>query len=139
MKFLLILTFCSSYFFVTCAVSKCYHANNIDLYSSNLTNEECKPPYSDFCGTSTWKNGDVPWGTCGDDEYCTSKGCCSSMHCTKPGTYGHDYPGLSNVKYTVTCCDTNLCNVQSTAKTLYEISFSCLFYMSVYYIYFITL
>ena len=138
MKLLLILTFFSSYLLVSCTVSKCYQASNIGLYSSNSTIEECKPPYLDFCVIATWKNGDVPWNTCGDDEFCMTKGCADARFCTKPGTFEHDYPGLDNVKFTVTCCDTDLCN--DSAKTLERNSFSCLFYISLYYyLYFVTL
>ena len=131
MKILLIVTFCSTYLFVSCAVSKCYLANNLDLYPSNLTVEECKPQWLnwDFCATATWKNGEDPDLTCEDEVFCTN--CSDSTYCKKPGEFVHDYPGLSNVKITVTCCDTDLCNVETSAKTLYRISFSCLTYVFV--------
>ena len=67
---------------------------------------------------------------------------------TKTGTYERDYAGLSNVKFTVTCCDTDFCNVESQVEinvdssitTLNRTSLSCLFYMSFfYYLYFVTL
>ena len=132
MRLLLVLTFCLNYFLNSCAVSKCYEYSNIDLYLSNLTIRECDKYYSDFCAISKVKNGVVPKYNCGDDEFCTSKGCYGSTYCTKPGTFEHNYPGLSNVKFTITCCDTDLCNVESSATALYKCSSSCLFYMSVY-------
>ena len=96
---------------------------------------ECDTYYHDFCATFTSRNGEVPHRTCGDDEICTSKGCIDTTFCTKPGTYEHDYPRLNNVKFTVACCDTNLCNVQSSAKFLNRISLSSLFciYVLLYY------
>ena len=139
MRLLLILTYFTSYLLVSCAVSKCYESSNIDFYSSNLTIEECTPPFMDFCATATIKNGDVSDFTCGVEEFCMSKRCSNSMHCTEPGTFERDYPGLSEVKFTVTCCDTDLCNVESSAKTLYRTSFIFVFYISkFYYLYFVT-
>ena len=131
MKFLLILTFCSSCLLVSCSVSKCYEANNLDYYSSNLTIEECALPNSDFCAIATWKNGEVPHERCGVEEICISKGCFGDRYCKKPGTFEHDFPGYSNVKFKITCCDTDLCNIESSAKTLYKFSFSSLFYMCI--------
>ena len=98
--------------------------------------EECDTDFIHFCETSTFKNGEITDYTCGYDEFCTSKSCYDSVHCTKPWTFEHDYPGLNNVKFTITCCDTDLCNVQSSAKNLYEISFSSLFYMCVLVIFY---
>ena len=139
MRCLLIITIFTSYSIVSCAVSKCYQASNIEIYSSNSTIEYCKPPYLDFCGTATWKNGEVPWNTCGNDEFCTTKRYADNMFCKKPGTFEHDFPGLNNVKLTVTCCDSDMCNVESSAKTLNRTSFRCLIYMSVFcYLYFFT-
>ena len=140
MKFLLVLIFCSSYLLVSCTVSKCYEASNMDWYPYNSTIENCKTPNNVFCGTATYKNGEIPWNTCGDEEICYFKHCYDTKYCTKPGTYEHDYRGLDNVTFTVTCCDTDLCNVESSAKTLYIPSLSCLFYISVFiYLYFVTL
>ena len=140
MKFLPVFTFFFSYLLVSCAGLKCYQDSNIDSYSSNVFIEDCDTDFIDFCGTSTFKNGESPDYTCGDDEFCTSKGCYDSMHCSNTGTYDYDYPELSDVKLTITCCDTDLCNMESSAQTLYRNSFSCLFYMSFFYfLYFITL
>ena len=47
-------------------------------------------------------------------------------YCTKTGTYKRNYLGSSNMEITVTCCDTNLCNVESSAKILYGINSSYL-------------
>ena len=131
MKYLIILTFCLSYLLVNCAVSKCYEGNNLDFNSLNLTIKECDTYYHDFCAIVTSRNGEIPHRTCGDDEICIAKGCIDTTLCTKPGTYEHDYTGLSDVKFTVTCCDTDLCNVESSAKFFIKISFSSLFYMCV--------
>ena len=140
MRCLLVLIFCSSYFSFSCGVSKCYDFTNTYFHSSNLTIEECPPEYMDFCATVTVRNGEIPDFTCGDEEFCTSKECLDSLHCTEPGTFELDYPGLSTVKFTITCCDTDLCNVESTAKNLYRTTFSSLFYISLfYYLYFVTL
>ena len=125
MNVLAILLFCSNCLFVSCAVSKCYEANNIDFYSSNLTVVECNPSHTGFCATTTFRNGDFPDVTCGDEELCYRKDCDNTMHCTKPGTFELDYVHLKNVKFTITCCDTDLCNVENSAKTLYKISFNC--------------
>ena len=140
MRYLLILMFCSSYLLVKCAVSKCYHGSNRDRYLSNLTIKECWYPDNKFCTTNKIKNGEVPEYTCGDDEFCTAKNCVGSMFCKKPGTFEHDFPGLNNVKLTITCCDSDMCNVRSSSTTSNRTSFSCLFYMSVFcYLYFVTL
>ena len=140
MRCLLIITIFTSYSIVSCAVSKCYQASNIEICSSNSTIEYCKPPYLDFCGIATWKNGDVPNYTCGDEEFCVTKRCADTRYCKKPGTFEHDFPGLNNVKLTVTCCDSDMCNVGSSSTTSNRTSFSCLFYMSVFcYLYFVTL
>ena len=87
MNVLAILLFCSNCLFVSCAVSKCYEANNIDFYPLNLTVVECKPSHTDFCVTTTFRNGDFPDVTCGDEEFCYRKDCDDSFHCTKPGTF----------------------------------------------------
>ena len=138
MKFLRILIIFKSYLLVNCAGLKCYHASNIDSFP-NSTIKDCEKPYDAFCATAAFRNGEVPGFTCGDDEFCYSKSCADSIYCTKRGTWKHDYPGLSNVKYTLTCCDTDLCNVESSAKTLYRTSFNFVFYISkFYYLYFVT-
>ena len=148
MRYLLILIICSSYLLVSCAVSKCYESSNLELSSPNLTIQECKKPHNAFCAVGTFKNGKDPWSTCGDDEFCISKGCSDTRYCPKSGTFEHDLPGSSNVKFTITCCETDLCNVESnvetdvesSAKTLCRISFSSLFYMSIFcFFYFVTL
>ena len=140
MKFLIISTVCLSYLLVICFGLKCYEASNVEINSSNLTIEECSYLHNSFCATATFRNGEVPHLKCGDDEICTSKGCTDSIHCKNPGTYKRNYPGLSYVEITITCCDTEFCNVESSAKTLYRTSFSCLFYISVFnYLYFVTL
>ena len=128
MRVLLVIIFISNYLLVSYAVSKCYEARSVELYSTNLTIEDCHPDYSKFCATATIKNGEVYDYNCGDEEFCMSKGCTDTKYCTEPGIFEHNYPGYSNVKFTITCCDTDLCNVESSAKTLYKISFSCLFY-----------
>ena len=138
MKFLLIFTVCVSYFLVSCAGLRCYEANNIDHYSSNATIEECTEP-TVFCATVTFRNGQVPWNTCGDEEFCASSACYNYEFCKEPGTFEHDYPRLENVKVTITCCDTDLCNGESSAKTSNRISFPSFICMSVFvYYYFMT-
>ena len=107
MKCLPILIPFSSYLLVSCAGLKCYQDSNIDSYSSNVFIEDCDTDFIDFCGISTFKNGEVPDYTCGYDEFCTIKGCFDSIHCKKSGTYDYDYPGSSNIKLTITCCDTD--------------------------------
>ena len=131
MRCLLVLIFCSSYLLVSCTVSKCYEASNMDWYPYNSTIENCKIPKNAFCGTATYKNGEIPWNTCGDEEICYLKECYDTKYCTKPGTFEHDYHGLDNVTFTVTCCDTDLCNIESSAKILNNDIFSSLFYMCV--------
>ena len=134
MKFLLILTFCSSCLFVSCAGLRCYEGRNIG-FESNETIEECRYPYMDFCVTATFRNGEVPQYTCGEQEFCTTKRCYNTDYCKEAGTYERDYLRMENVKFTMTCCDTDLCNdenILTSAKTLNKISFSCLFYMSVF-------
>ena len=128
MRYLLILIICSSYLLVNCAVSKCYDFSEIEYDYSNLTIKECKPPYTDFCATITVRNGEIPYFTCGDKEFCISKGCYST-YCPTSGTYDLDYSGLSDVKFTVTCCDTDLCNVESSAENAFKNCFSTLYYM----------
>ena len=119
--------------FFSCAGLKCQQASNLDFYPPNSIVEECDPPHNAYCATATIRNGEIPGYTCGDDKFCKTKSCSNSVHCTKPGTFERDYAGLNNVKYTVTCCDTDLCNVGSSAKTLYRASFSCIFNMSVFF------
>ena len=111
MRFLLILMFCSSCLLVNCAALKCYKSSNIDIFKSNSTIEECWSYNNEFCATATIRNGQVSYLSCGDEELCIRKSCTDSIYCTKPGTYERDYPRLNNMKYTVTCCDTDLCNV----------------------------
>ena len=138
MKFLVVLMFCSSCLLASCAGLKCYRASNLDFYLFNLTIEECISDFSDVCATSTSRNGEVSYRTCGDEEFCTAKGCIDSRFCTKPGTYEHGYPGHQNVKFTITCCDADLCNVESSAKTLNRICFNSLFYMCVLVYFYLT-
>ena len=77
----------------------------------------CKSQHfnTDFCATATWITGEVPYLTCGDQEFCTLTGCSGSMYCKKPGDFVHDFPGLNNVILIITCCDTDLCNIESSA------------------------
>ena len=127
---------CSSYLLVSCAVLKCYKFSNLDIIPSNSTIEECWYPNNEFCATAKYKNGEVSHLTCGDDEFCTRKGCVDYTFCKKPGTFELDFPGLSNVKFTIICCDADLCNVENSAKSLYKNSSSCLFYICIFYYYF---
>ena len=137
MKFLLILKFFISYLFFICAGLKCQLSSNRDVYLQNSTIEECWYPHNAFCATATFKNGIVPHLSCGDDEICTTKTCSDSNYCYLE-TY--DYEIYPETIITVTCCDTDLCNVESSAKTFYRTCFSSLFYISVfYYLYFVTL
>ena len=80
----------------------------------------------------TYKNEELPYPTCGNEEICIARGCADTKYCPKPGTFEKDFPGLSNVKVTVTCCDTDLCNIESIAKISYEKSFSFLFYICIF-------
>ena len=134
MKFLLVLTFCTSCLLFSCAGLRCYEGRNIG-FETNETIEECSYPYMDFCITATFRNGEVPKYTCGDQEFCTTKRCYNTDYCKEPGTFERDYLRKENVTFTMSCCDTDLCNFENTlssANTLYKISFNLLFYMSAF-------
>ena len=140
MKFLLILTFCTSCLLFSCAGLRCYEGRNIG-FESNETIEECSYPYMDFCITATFRNGEVPKYTCGDQEFCTTKRCYNTDYCKEPGTFERDYLRKENVTFTMSCCDTDLCNIEnifSSAKTLKKLSLNLPFYMNVFlYFYYI--
>ena len=103
--------FFSSFILVSCVGLKCFESSNIDFSPLNSTIKNCKKPHNAYCATATIRNREIPGYTCRGDEFCITKGCSDSIYCTKPGTYERDYPRLNNMKYTVTCCDTDLCNV----------------------------
>ena len=128
MKFLLILNILTIYLLVSCVGLKCYESSNVETELSNLTIDECDPDYPEYCVTITVKNGAISYLKCGDEEFCTSRGCYFDL-CTKPGTYEDYYPEFPNVKYTVFCCDTDLCNVVSSAKNFEN--FNTLFFFPV--------
>ena len=134
MKILLILTFRTICLLFSYAGLKCFKGRNIG-FESNETIEECSYPYMDFCITATFRNGEVPKYTCGDQEFCTTKRCYNTDYCKEPGTFERDYLRKENVTFTMSCCDTNLCNVEvslNSAKTLNKISLSVLVCMSAF-------
>ena len=74
------------------------------------------------CATVTFKNGEIPNKECGDAEFCTEKGCIGTSYCKELGTFEHHHPGWSDVKAAVSCCEEDLCNVDSSAKTCKNIN-----------------
>ena len=72
--------------------------------------------YLVYCGTITFKNGEIKNKDCGDAEFCTERGCIDSSHCKHIGTFEHNYPN-TNFKVTMTCCEEDLCNIESSAQT----------------------
>ena len=132
MKLLLILTVCLSYSIRNCDALKCYEIDNLGINSSKVNTEKCKPPMTDFCVTTSIKNGDDPYFTCGDREFCVSKGCFNSMYCKEPGTYEHYHPNEKNVQFKITCCGTDLCNFESSARTLNKTFFTSIFSMIIF-------
>ena len=70
-----------------------------------------------YCATITFKNGEDPDAGCGGAEFCTERGCISSSFCKQLGTHEHTYPMRSHVKVTMTCCEGDLCNIESSAQT----------------------
>ena len=141
MKYLVVFSAFLVYFTCNCTVQKCYsyEVNDPRFNKSKPKIEVCRYPYNAFCASATHKNGEVPYETCEDDEYCTELGCVGDLYCEKPGTYQHDYPGLRNVRFNMTCCDTNLCinfekepetsnsKTESSAQSSNEICFYSLF------------
>ena len=111
MKYLVVFSAFLVYFTCLCTVQKCYNyeVNDTIPDKSQPEIETCECPYNAFCASVTFKNAEVPYETCGDDEYCTELSCVSDLYCIEPGTYQHDYPGLRNVRFSMTCCHTNLC------------------------------
>lgn len=62
---------------------------------------------TDFCVTTTIKNGDDPYFTCGDREFCVLKGCFLTLFTARrPGTYEHNHLNETNLLYKIICCDT---------------------------------
>ena len=113
---------------------ECYkHRVNDPRYNSSEPNiEVCSvyhgSAYTDFCATITFKNGEIPDRECGDEEFCTEKGCTSSYYCKEEGTFEQDFPGIENVKFTIACCQEDLCNVENetTESTACKINSSYL-------------
>ena len=87
---------------------------------------------STACATITYKNGEVPYRDCGDEEFCTEKGCIGAGYCTQMGKSLHHYPGRPAVKVTMDCCDYDLCNDDSSAPTSYNNSLSSIIALFVF-------
>ena len=69
-----------------------------------------------YCATVTYKNGDNPFVDCGGAEFCTERGCISDWKCIRLGTpHNNIHPGyfINNVNVTMTCCEKDLCNIES--------------------------
>ena len=130
MKLAIVLTIFSSYLLLNCEGLKCYDTGGFVADPSNVTTEECQPPFTNFCVTMKIDNGVDRYIYCGNEEFCTSKGCFNNMYCDEPGTFVRDHPTVGNATFTITCCDTDFCNInavksekESSANPLYAISF----------------
>ena len=107
---------------------KCYEykLNSPRFTSSEPIVQDCDPynyGYENYdysihqCATVTFKNYEDPDVNCGDEEFCTERGCISTSFCNELGTpHENNHPGRRNVNVPMTCCESDLCNIEAPDK-----------------------
>ena len=96
---------------------KCYICNDMTPYrSTNCSSgpivEVCHESYSSFCATAYNSRYHESYYDCGEQGSCIEKACTGTNFCKGPGTF--DLEG-SYGKFTVECCEGDLCNSFSSA------------------------
>ena len=96
---------------------KCYTCDDMRPYrSTNCSTgpivEVCEEPYSNFCATAYNFRDQGPYYNCGEQENCREQGCSGTHFCKEPGTF--EMEGTYG-KFTVECCEGDLCNSFSSA------------------------
>ena len=81
------------------------YSSSLRCYEGDKTNQSvitCPEQYSDFCTIYEYND------EC-EDNICTELGCVDDRDCEEPGTSKQEKYGMN---FTLTCCDTDLCNLK---------------------------
>ena len=135
MKLFVIFTLCIACFIHSLAGLKCYTCDDIQPnLSTNCSSgpvvEVCEEQYSSFCAIAYNYRDQGPYYNCGEQENCREQGCTGTNYCKEEGTF--EVEGMLYGKFTIECCEGDLCNSFSSAhickaNLLCYISYLCLF------------
>ena len=138
MKLLVVFSTFLVYFFSISVGLECYKYNNF-LLNEGIEREPhvkvCKGRNSDFCYAAAMKKSDTPFVECDHDEFCIEQGCIDDEFCNETGTFERGYPGLENKTFTISCCEEDLCNLDTPANASSKTGFNVLLYTVIFYLF----